>query len=270
MSNQTPIRLWFQLLSAQGGMTDSIAATQRACDMAASLGTTVEVRGTRHGALGDQYKIFMHYDVREVVDNGLKMRAEKTHDAFVIANSLDPALVELREMLDVPVLSFMEVACFTACQMGETFGLVLVNDRFTPHYTDIVRSYGLTSRLTGTEPVRFDNIRRLNDAFTDDKVGAELMEQLMEACRRLIARGAEVIIPAGPQSALLALRGIFQIDGVPILNSYGLLVKAAEVAVAMHRMTGVAVSRKRRYQSPPDELIRQCAQVRGIDSLRNG
>jgi len=270
MATQPPIRLWFQLLSAEGGMTDSIAATQRTCDLAASPGTTVEVRGTRNGALGDQYKIFLHYDVREVVDNGLKVRAEKTHDAFVIANSLDPALVELREMLDVPVLSFMEVACFTACQMGDTFGLLLVNDRFTPHYADIVHHYGLTSRLTGMEPVRYDNIRRLNEAFTDEKIGADLMEQLLEACSRLIERGAEVIIPTGPLSALLALRGVFQIDGVPILNSYGLLVKAAEVAVAMHRMTGVAVSRKRRYQSPPDELIRQCAQVRGIDSMLKG
>jgi hypothetical protein len=120
------------------------------------------------------------------------------------------------------------------------------------------------------EPVRYDNIRRLNEAFNNEKIGADLMEQLLEACSRLIARGAEVIIPTGPLSALLALRGVFQIDGVPILNSYGLLVKAAEVAVAMHRMTGVAVSRKRRYQSPPDELIRQCAQVRGIDSMLKG
>jgi len=270
MSDTPPIRLWFQLLSAQGGMNHSIAATQRNCDLAAAAGTTVDVRGTRNGALGDQFRIFQHFDVREVVDNGLTVRAERGHDAFVIANSLDPALTELREMLAIPVVSFMEVTCFTACQMGENFGLVLVNDRFTPQYTDIVQGYGLGRRLAGCEPVRFDNIRRLNDAFSDERVAQELMDQLLHACQQLINRGAEVIIPTGPLAALLALRGIFQLDGVPILNSYGLLVKVAEAAVAMHRLTGVAVSRKRRYQTPPDELIRQCAQVRGIDALRNG
>jgi len=269
-SIQAPIRIWYQLVSSETSMRDSIAATQRVCDSAAAPGTTVEVRGTANGALGDQYRLFLHYDEREIIDNGLKVRAAGQHDAFVIGNSLDPGLVELREVLDVPVLSFMEVSCFTACQMGEKFGLILVNERFTPAYVDIVRGYGLLERLAGIDTVRFDNIRRLNDAFTTGDVSDGLVQTLMESCRRLIAAGAEVVICPGPQSALLAQKGIFQVDGVPILNSYALLVKAAEAAVAMHRLTGVAVSRRLRYQSPPDALLRQCAQVRGIDALRNG
>jgi hypothetical protein len=40
--------------------------------------------------------------------------------------------------------------------------------------------------------------------------------------------------------------------------------------VAMHRLTGVAVSRRLLYESPPAELIRQAAQVRQIDALRDG
>src|SRR5688572_13862297 len=100
------MRIWYQLLSAEDGMKSSIAATQALATRAAAPGTTVEVRGTRHGALGDNYRLFWHYDTREVIENGLKVRREGSYDAFVIANSLEPGLVELRELLDVPVISF--------------------------------------------------------------------------------------------------------------------------------------------------------------------
>jgi len=264
------MRLWYQLLSSENRLSNFLAATQRLATRAAAPGTTVEVRGTRHGALGDQFRIFWHYDVREVVDNGLKVRASKDYDAFVIANSLDPALVELREILDIPVLSFMEVNCFTACMMGDRFGLIVPNGRMTTRYAEIVRGHGLASRLAAVEALQFDNMVRFDDAFTDEAVGALLEAQVFEASRRAAARGAEVLILTGPQSALMAQRGVREIDGVPLLDSYSLLVKQAEALVAMHKLTGIPVSRKLHYQTPPADLIRQAAEVREIAALRDG
>lgn len=264
------MRIWYQLLSSEKRLSNFLAAASRRCTRAAAAGTTVEVRGTRHGALGDQYRFFWHYDVREVVDNGLAVRASKKYDAFVIANSLDPALVELREMLDIPVLSFMEVNCFTACMMGDRFGLIVPNEKMVPRYSEIVRGYGLGSRLAAVEPLQFENMVLFDDAFTDAAVGEQLHGQVLDACRRATARGAEVLILTGPQSAFMAERGVFEIDRVPLLDSYSLLVKSAEAMVAMHKLTGVAVSRRLHYQSPPADLIRQAAEVRQIEALRNG
>ena len=264
------MRIWYQLLSSETRLSNFLAATGRLTAKAAAQGTTVEVRGTRHGALGDQYRFFWHYDVREVVDNGLGVRASKQYDAFVIANSLDPALVELREMLDIPVLSFMEVNCFTACMMGDRFGLVVPNEKMVPRYSEIVRGHGLGGRLAAVEPLRFENMVRFDDAFTDLAVGDELHAQVLEACRRAAGKGAEVLILTGPQSAFMALRGVREVDGVPLLDSYSLLVKQAEAMVAMHRLTGIPVSRKLLYQSPPAELVRLAAETRQIEALRNG
>jgi Asp/Glu/hydantoin racemase len=264
------MRIWYQLLSSEIRLSNFLAAAQQLCTCVAAPGTTVEVRGTRHGALGDQYRIFWHYDVREVVDNGLKVRASKAYDAFVIANSLDPALVELREMLDIPVLSFMEVNCFTACTMGERFGVVVPNEKMVPRYTEIVRGYGLASRLAAVEPLRWENMTRFDDVFTDPAVADEIHAQVLEASHRAIAKGAEVLILTGPQSAFMAQRGARLIDGVPLLDSYSLLVKQAEAMVAMHRLTGIAVSRRLLYQAPPTDLVRQAAEVREIDALRDG
>ncbi len=260
------MRIWYQLLSSESAMGDVIKGTQALVNTAASPGTTVEVHGTREGALGDDFRLFWHYDVREVIENGLRVRQSGGYDAFVIANSLDPGLAELREIMDIPVLSFMEVSCSTALMMGESFGLVVPNDKFAAHYKEIVTRYGMRDRLTGIEPLSYDNIRDIGPAF---KAGTALAKEIVAAARRVIASGAEVVICPGPAAATMAQAGIHQIDGVPILDSYRLLVKTAEAWIGMHRLTGVHVSRRRLYRSPPPQLLEQCARVRNMPLLRS-
>ena len=258
------MRIWYQLLSSESGMRDFIDGTQALVDTAASPGTTVEVRGTREGALGDDFRLFWHYDVREVIENGLKIRQSGGYDAFVIANSLDPGLTELREIMDIPVLSFMEVSCSTALMMGDSFGLVVPNDKFAAHYKEIVVRYGMRDRLAGIEALSYDNVRDIGPAF---KAGTSLVKEIEAAARRVIASGAEVVICPGPAAATMARAGIHQIDGVPILDSYRLLVKTAEAWISMKRLTGVHVSRRRLYRTPPPELLEQCARARNMPLL---
>src|SRR4051812_30127952 len=106
------MRLWYQLMASEKGMDHFISATQALAQKAAAADTVVEVHGTREGAYGDQYRLFWHYNVREIISNGLEAGACGRYDAVVIANSLEPGMVELREVLDIPVISFMEACCF--------------------------------------------------------------------------------------------------------------------------------------------------------------
>lgn len=262
------MRIWYQLVSSEEAMRNFLGLLQSRCDAIASPGTTVEVRGTTQGVLGDQYRLFWHYDLREFIDHGLRIRKSGGYDAFVIANSLDTALVELREMLDIPVLSHMEVCCFHACTMGERFGLVVPNAKMAPRYREIVAGYGLGSRLAAVEPIGFANIRGFDQVFTDRALGDDCVAQVLTASRRCLEAGAEVIVGTGPHSALLASRGIYEVDRAPILDCYSLLVKAAETAVAMKRLTGTHVSRRLLYESPPPELVRRAAEARDIALLR--
>lgn len=264
------MRLWYQLLSSETGMKNFIAATQKLVDRVVSPGTQVEVRGTTQGVLGDQFRLFYNYDTREVIDNALKVRKEGGYDAFVLANSLDPALVELREMLDIPVLSFMEVNCFTACTMGDRFGLIVPNRKMIARYREIPIGYGLRDRLAACEPLFFDDVRKQDDAFTDVAVADAVVAETMRAARRAIEQGSEVLIAPGPPGALLAQRGIFKIDGVPLLDTYTLLAKVAETMAVMHQLTGVCVSRHMLYEAPPAELVKKVAAAYKVDSLRDG
>ena len=71
----------------------------------------------------------------------------------------------------------------------------------------------------------------------------------------------------GAATALMARRGVYEIDGAPLLDSYSLLVKLAEATVGYRALTGTYVSRKRLYQSPPAELSRRAAEIHNITSL---
>lgn len=264
------MKIWFQLLSSETGLARFIAATQKHVDRALQPGTTVEVRGTTHGVLGDQFRLFWNYDQREVIDNGLQIRKEGGYDAFVVANSLDPAMVELREMLDIPVLSFMEVNCFTACMMGERFGIITPNRKMVSRYTEIPLGYGLRDRLAAVEPILFDDVRGMEQIFKDEKVADAMVEQVLDATRRCVAKGAEVVFAAGPHSTMMAQRGHFDIDGVPLLDSYTLLAKSAELAVTMHKLTGVCVSRHLKYEAPSKDLVRRVGEAYGVDALKDG
>jgi Asp/Glu/hydantoin racemase len=264
------MKIWFQLLSSQTGMAGFLAATQKLVDRAMAPGTVVDVRGTTHGVIGDQYRLFCNYDSREVIDNALRIREEGGYDAFVIANSMDPVLVELREMLDIPVLAFMEVCGFTACMMGDRFGMIGVNRKLMSWYRSIIHSYGLGDRLAAVEHMEVQDTRSLDLGFTDAAFGDMLQSQVIDAGRRAIAKGAEVLFVGGPPGALMVQRGIFTIDGVPLLDTYTLLAKSAETMATMHKLTGVCVSRHLLYQSPAPELVRKVGAAYGVSSLRNG
>jgi hypothetical protein len=88
----------------------------------------------------------------------------------------------------------------------------------------------------------------------------------VEQVRPLVAAGAEVVIPAGGLPMLLFARECpFVIDGALVLNGIAVAAKAAEMALALCRLTGSVVSRRGTYAQglgsmrgriPPRPLVR--------------
>ena len=171
--------------------------------------------------------LFRSYDTREVIANGLKVRQSGQYDAFVIANSLDPGLVELREVLDIPVTSFMEVCCHTACTLGEKFGVVTPNEKFNARFREIIAGYGLESRSVGVTHLKVHKrISELKTMFVEKSFADETVEDFIRAGRILVERGAEVLIPTGPTNSLLAHRKVCEVDGALVLDGYSQIGRA--------------------------------------------
>jgi allantoin racemase len=81
-------------------------------------------------------------------------------------------------------------------------------------------------------------------AFEDDQVRQIIVEQFLTAARGGIARGAEVIIPAGGiVTSLLAKSEVHAVEA-PIVNGVIGLLKVMELAVQIKQLTGFFPARR--------------------------
>jgi len=95
----------------------------------------------------------------------------------------------------------------------------------------------------------------LDRGFEDETTRAAVVEAFCSA-RQGIARSAETVIPAGGiVMALLALANVHEIDSAPIVNGLIALIKVAEMAVGMRRLTGTFTSKRLTYAPPTGELL---------------
>ncbi len=73
-----------------------------------------------------------------------------------------------------------------------------------------------------------------------------------------MAGGAEVVIPAGGLPMLLFARECpFVIDGAVVLNGIATVAKAAEMALALRRLTGASVSRRGTYAKASADCVNE-------------
>jgi allantoin racemase len=169
-------------------------------------------------------------------------------DAYAISTLPDPALREIRSLLNIPVVGYGESAMLTSCLLGRRFAILCFISELAELLTDNAHRYGLAERLVGVSDVGF----RFNDVLAGFDRPAQLIEKFHVAARKQIALGADVIIPGeAPLCVLLAKNGISSIDNVPILDALSCWVKQAEMLVDLQRQSNVTACRKGYFHEPP-------------------
>jgi Asp/Glu/hydantoin racemase len=133
------------------------------------------------------------------------------YDALLVAAFGDPGLLELREVLDVPVVGMTEAALMTAAQLGQRIGIIAISRRITAWYRECVDRYGMLGRLAGIRHLD----RPLRDPGTvQEDHGAHLIELSHRAVEE---DGADVLILAGAPLAGLA-RSVADRLPVPVVD----------------------------------------------------
>ena len=259
------MKLWFQLVSSPKRLPLFLDALRAQTSVVAGPDTEVVVSGTTEGALGDHYALFLHLDAHEIIRLARRQISGGEYDVYALANSLDPGLDALRELLDIPVLSLMQVGCSVACMIGDRFGVVVPNSKFIPAYQSIVEHHGFGSRLSGVRAMNFDHIASLDAMFGDETVAKRTVESFSSSAAELVAEGAEVVMAPGPVSCLLHRMGITEIaGGVKILDLYSTLVKVSEGVGYLAAHCGMTTSRRRKYQQPSPELIAEATRLHDL------
>jgi Asp/Glu/hydantoin racemase len=250
-----PARLWYQSFVHPIEQAPYIGKLQGQLDAVAAPGIKFEVRG-----LDPPDHLFHPLTefrcAAQTIRNALE--AERAgYDAFVIGHFQEPGLLEIRGAVDIPVIGLGEATLLAALSMGRRLGLVTIDPVFVDWHERQVRAHGLDQRVAGVRALRMD-LPGFMRAFTDEAAYAKVRADFGEQVRPLVGAGAEVIIPAGGLPMLLFARECpFVVDGALILNGIAVVAKAAEMALALHRLTGAVVSRRGTYAKASAECVQE-------------
>ena len=264
------MKLWYQSLARETESTPYGDILRRVIQKAADPGTEVQVQGIRESAgIGVHYRFLEYHDTREVIYNA--MRAEREgFDAFLIGNAADAGIQIAREVTNLPVLGLTESSLLASCMMGGgNLGLITVSDKWTPRIMDNVRRLNMESRVVGAEGLATTPLE-LKKAMVDDRLRDAVVADFMVSARRLLDKGAEIIVcEGGDVIVFLAEAGIYEVDRAPIINGIVELIKMAEAAVKLHRHTGRFTSKRFGLAAPSGDYLERIRAFYGEDVFPN-
>ena len=253
-------RLWYQSFVHPIQQAPYIERLQGLLDLVASP----EIRFEVHGLDPPDHLFHPLTEFRcaaQTIRNALE--AERAgYDAFVIGHFQEPGLLEIRGAIDIPVIGLGEANLLAALSMGRRLGLVTIDPVFIDWHERQIRAYGLEQRVAGVRAIHVD-LAGFMSAFADEASYAKVRAEFVAQVRPLVAAGAEVILPAGGLPMLLFARECpFVIDGALVLNGIAVAAKAAEMALALHRLTGSVVSRRGTYAKASSECLEEYLSAR--------
>jgi allantoin racemase len=250
-----PTLIWYQSFVHPIEQAPYLERLQAFLDEAASPGIKFEVHGLdppdRHFHPLTEFRC-----AAQTIRNALE--AERAgYDAVVIGHFQEPGLLQVRGAVEVPVIGLGEASMLAAMSMGGWLGLITIDPCFIDWHERQVAAHGFHQRVAGIRALQID-LPGFMRAFTDEASYAKARADFIEQARPLVAAGAEVIIPAGGLPMLLFARECpFVIDGALVLNGIAVAVKAAEMALALHRLTGSVVSRRGTYAKASDACVEE-------------
>src|SRR5271154_7188806 len=254
-SSSRPARIWYQSFVHPVEQAPYIERLQGFLDQVAAPDIKFEVHGLdppdRHFHALTEFRCAAQV-IRHAVE------AERAgYDAFVIGHFQEPGLLQIRGAVDIPVVGLGEASLLAALSMGGRIGLVTIDPVFIDWHQRQVIAHGFDQRVAGVRAIKID-LPGFMRAFTDEKSYAQVRADFIEQVRPPVAAGAEVIIPAGGLPMLLFSRECpFTIDGALVLNGIAVIAKAAEMALALRKLSGSIVSRRGIYAKAPAEAIEE-------------
>ncbi|MDR3271176.1 MAG: aspartate/glutamate racemase family protein [Peptococcaceae bacterium] len=186
---------------------------------------------------------------------------EEGFDVVVINCVGDPMLWEVRQALDIPVVSIGESALLFAHLMGYRFGLVHISPYNIPETEEKIAKYGLKERCVGLRAIANWDCGQ-EDGLSDAHAS---INAFIQTSRELIAAGAEVIIPGcsllspairlAPGAERDYPNGLTEVDGAAVVDILAVTIKMAESLAAIRQGGSAWISRKGLFVQPTPQVL---------------
>ena len=184
------------------------------------------------------------------------------YDGILITCFGDPMLDQIRSLVDIPVMSIGESALRMASIMAKKFGLIVISEANIYETAHRVAQLGLSDYCAGicatTEPQEKQPGGIIHAGDT--------IRHFTETARKLIAQGAEILIPCcGLMSPSLRLapgceqeypHGVTEIEGVPVMDVMAVAIQMLESVVKLKQAGSSWISRKGIYRMPPESALK--------------
>lgn len=265
------MKIWHQSFTVLGNLPPYAAALQAHFRKVARPDTEVVLHGmhektyqTNYPGNDIRYAYMQYLHGQQFIMGGIAAE-EQGFDAYAIMSIPEPALREVRSVVDVPVVGYGESSYLTASMLGQKVGVLLFITEMAPLIRENAERVIAANRCAGVRPVGFT----FNDVLQAFDNPAPLLDKFRESARALIRDGADVIIPGeAPLCVLLARNGLNRVDDVPVLDALGATIKMAESMVDLRRSSGIAPARSGYFMAkPPRERVKELLGLYGISRL---
>ena len=226
--------------------------------------TVIDVHGVETGnwLAGDYFKYSSHSNhlkVTQIIENAMCAEREG-YDAVAISCFLDSGLEDARDALDIPIVSSLETTLEIASKLGHSFALITRAKHMNARVRALIRQYKYEDRVAVLTPLDFSmSLPELDKAFAGSQ---EFIDRFTRQASELIRSGVDVIIPAeGVLNIVLVRNGVREIDGIPVLDSYGALLAYAEMLVRIRRCSTPELKREKVPEQVADQLRRATSAV---------
>jgi Asp/Glu/hydantoin racemase len=212
----------------------------------------VDINGVDNGSMDLHYNaiVAMNSFAPGGVLNKIMQAGDKGYDAVAIGCFLDPAMIEAREVVKIPVFGLGETSMMVACMYGHKFSGVAFHAKQAQYYDRKAFEYGLSSRHVAFGDLGID-FTEVQKAFSDP---GQMTDRFIAEARRLASQGAEVILAAcATVNAIIRRERITEVDGALVLDCNAVLLKMTEAMADLGRNTGLLASSRLLYRGPTRE-----------------
>lgn len=240
-----------------------LPAWEKNFDLVRDKDTELTARFSRWGIHG-QDAFFFHYmdtlNSQHVFQQALHAQ-EEGYDGVLVMCFGDPMLDHIRQAIDIPVVGLGESAMYQAARMGNKFGIVAISDLNAIELDHTVHKYGLSDKFVGCASIN-ETAAEQGAVLVNAQHGIEHFEI---AARKLVERGAEVVIPGcGLLSPGLRLAigcedkypgGITEVDGAAVVDLLSVGLLTAQSIIKLAECGSAWISRKNLYAQATEEAL---------------
>lgn len=201
--------------------------------------TIVELKSLSRGSKTFELYTYDYFETLTVpyVIEALIEAEKEGYDAATVACTLDPGIEQAREILEMPVVGILESAFAASQAMGARsrgVGIITMTKSGLPKMNAIIDYYGFRSCMLPIEPVRAIPTEIYLKASTSPaKENIEEAKAVyVKTAKGLVKDGAQVLITGcGGLGPLMAVNGINEVEGIPVLDPTTAGLKMAEILV---------------------------------------